>query len=381
MGRGQELLDAARNGERRTVEKILGQITKRSGPFTSLRRGAGVNVQDDNGYTPLHHACLNGHKEIVRMLLSVDASPCIADKRGATPLHLAAWKGESNIVAMLLAHKNPPVNVDQLTQDHETALLSAAHFGYTDVVAQLIAKGADVTIRNIRDESALDLAAQYGRLETVQHLLRVMPQLVDPYKPPKCRTKLFSSTPLHRASKNGRKEVVQALLAAGIDPNIRTHNGTPLHEAACFRKASVVRILLANGADLNATDRRGMTVHDLLADYSEEATRKVRRVIRGECTCSLLFPKLPQAYVLPHMCCRKGSVVRILLANGADLNATDRRGMTVQDLLADYSEEATRKVRRVIRGECICSLLFPKLSLVYVLPKGVNGPHPLGQWG
>ncbi|KAL0829878.1 hypothetical protein ABMA28_003358 [Loxostege sticticalis] len=280
MGRGQELLDAARNGERRTVEKILGQITKRSGPFTSLRRGAGVNVQDDNGYTPLHHACLNGHKEIVRMLLSVDASPCIADKRGATPLHLAAWKGESNIVAMLLAHKNPPVNVDQLTQDHETALLSAAHFGYTDVVAQLIAKGADVTIRNIRDESALDLAAQYGRLEVVQHLLRVMPQLVDPYKPPKCRTKLFSSTPLHRASKNGRKEVVQVLLAAGIDPNIRTHNGTPLHEAACFRKASVVRILLANGADLNATDRRGMTVHDLLADYSEEATRKVRRVIR-----------------------------------------------------------------------------------------------------
>lgn len=49
------------------------------------------------------------------------------------------------------------------TADHETALLSAAHFGYTDVVAQLIAKGADVTIRNIRDESALDLAAQYGR--------------------------------------------------------------------------------------------------------------------------------------------------------------------------------------------------------------------------
>lgn len=76
--------------------------------------------------------------------------------------------------------------------------------------------------------------------------------------------------------------MVQVLLAAGIDPNIRTHNGTPLHEAACFRKASVVRILLANGADLNATDRRGMTVHDLLADYSEEATRKVRRVIRGE---------------------------------------------------------------------------------------------------
>ncbi|RVE53027.1 hypothetical protein evm_002325 [Chilo suppressalis] len=280
MGRGQELLDAARNGDKKTVEKILNQITKRSGPFTSLRRGAGVNVQDDNGYTPLHHACLNGHKEIVRLLLSVDASPCVVDKKGATPLHLAAWKGDSNVVAMLLAHKNPPVNIDQLTSDHETALLIAAHFGYVDVVAQLMAKGADVTVRNIKDESALDLAAQFGRLETVQHLLCVMPQLVEGYKPHKCRGKVFSSTPLHRASKYGRKEVVSVLLAAGVDPNVRTFNGTPLHEAACFGKASVVRILLANGADLNAVDRRGKTVHHLLADYSEEATRRVRRVIR-----------------------------------------------------------------------------------------------------
>lgn len=33
MGRGQELLDAARKADRSTVEKIIGQITKRSGPF------------------------------------------------------------------------------------------------------------------------------------------------------------------------------------------------------------------------------------------------------------------------------------------------------------------------------------------------------------
>ncbi|XP_045504663.1 uncharacterized protein LOC123701284 [Colias croceus] len=280
MGRGQDLLDAARKGDERSVEKILAQITKRSGPFTSLRRGAGVNVQDDNGYTPLHHACLRGHKEIVRLLLSVDASPCVADKKGATPLHLAAWKGDSDIVAMLLAHNNPPVNVNHVTLDQETALLMAAQFGFVNVVAQLIARGADVNIRNIKQESALDLAAQYGRLETVQHLLRVQPMLVQPYKYPNWKVRSFSSTPLHRASKNGHKEVVSLLLAAGIDPNIRTNSGTPLHDAACFGKASVVRILLAKGADLRALDGRGKTVEDLLADYSEEATRRVRRVIR-----------------------------------------------------------------------------------------------------
>lgn len=34
MGKGQDLLDAARKGDERCVEKIIGQITKRSGPFT-----------------------------------------------------------------------------------------------------------------------------------------------------------------------------------------------------------------------------------------------------------------------------------------------------------------------------------------------------------
>ncbi|KAF9424419.1 hypothetical protein HW555_000558, partial [Spodoptera exigua] len=37
MGRSQELLNAAREGDKRTVEKILGQITNISGPFTSFK--------------------------------------------------------------------------------------------------------------------------------------------------------------------------------------------------------------------------------------------------------------------------------------------------------------------------------------------------------
>lgn len=52
-------------------------------------------------------------REIVHLLLSVDASPCVVDKKGATPLHLAAWKGDSTVVSMLLGHTNPPVNIDQ----------------------------------------------------------------------------------------------------------------------------------------------------------------------------------------------------------------------------------------------------------------------------
>lgn len=34
MGKGQELLEAARAGDRQTVEKILAQLSKKGGPFT-----------------------------------------------------------------------------------------------------------------------------------------------------------------------------------------------------------------------------------------------------------------------------------------------------------------------------------------------------------
>ncbi|XP_047998440.1 uncharacterized protein LOC125235863 [Leguminivora glycinivorella] len=259
---------------------MAGKLRNKLYDVNSLRRGAGVNVQDDNGYTPLHHACMNGHREIVHLLLKVDASPCVVDKKGATPLHLAAWKGDSHVVSMLLGHCNPPVNIDQKTNDQETALLIAAQFGHVDVVAQLIAKGADVSLKNNKEESPLDLASQYGKLETVVQLINAHPQLLDPYRFPIGRGRSFPTTPLHRATMNGNKEVVAYLIDAGMDPNVRTENGTALHEGIRYLQASVVKVLLSKGADLKAKDRQGNSVHALLAKYPEDATKKVKKYIR-----------------------------------------------------------------------------------------------------
>jgi ankyrin repeat protein len=77
MGRDQELIEAARSGNYAAVDRILSSAKpKRAGPFASLRRGGqgGVGARDVNGYTALHYAALNGHKEVVRLLLSYEAS-------------------------------------------------------------------------------------------------------------------------------------------------------------------------------------------------------------------------------------------------------------------------------------------------------------------
>lgn len=75
-----------------------------------MRRGPGANIQDSAGYSPLHHASLNGHTECVRLLLMHDASANLPDSRGSSPLHLAAWAGHQDIVKLLLTHANRPAN-------------------------------------------------------------------------------------------------------------------------------------------------------------------------------------------------------------------------------------------------------------------------------
>jgi ankyrin repeat protein len=47
-----------------------------------------------------------------------------------------------------------------------------------DVVNHLLNYGADPSIQNVHDETALDLAAQFDKLETVNLLLKSHPELI-----------------------------------------------------------------------------------------------------------------------------------------------------------------------------------------------------------
>ncbi|XP_074108399.1 ankyrin repeat and SAM domain-containing protein 1A isoform X11 [Cotesia typhae] len=279
MGKDQELLEAARSGNVTIVEKILGQRARRSGPLASLRRGPGANVQDASGYSALHHAALNGHKDVVKLLLQHEASTNVVDAKGSSPLHLAAWAGDAEIVRLILSQGPSVPNVNLTTKDNETALHCAAQYGHTEVVAQLLQYGCDPSIRNSRGESALDLAAQYGRLETVQLIVRTHPELIEPLRN-SSSSLIFPHTPLHLASRNGHRAVVEVLLASGVDVNTRTSAGTAMHEAALCGKMEVVRTLLDRGVDLGIRDARHNTVLDLLGQFPPHVTHDITAVIK-----------------------------------------------------------------------------------------------------
>ncbi|XP_042233605.1 ankyrin repeat and sterile alpha motif domain-containing protein 1B-like isoform X2 [Homarus americanus] len=280
MGKDADLLEAARSGNFQVVEKILSSKAKRSGPLASLRRGPGANVQDTTGYTALHHAALNGHKDVVSLLLAHEASCNVQDGKGSTPLHLAAWAGHTEVVKALL-HQGPSLaNVNHQNKGGETALHCAAQYGHTEAAQMLLAQGGDPTVPNLQAETALDLAAQYGRLHTVEVLVRAQPDLLRPYTVAAATAAVFPHTPLHRASRNGHREVVKLLLTHGHHVNVRTGQGAPLHEAALCGKVEVVRVLLEAGADPEVRDDCGHTVLDTIALINTPITQEITTLIK-----------------------------------------------------------------------------------------------------
>uniref|UniRef100_A0A8C1E4T2 Ankyrin repeat and sterile alpha motif domain containing 1A n=1 Tax=Cyprinus carpio carpio TaxID=630221 RepID=A0A8C1E4T2_CYPCA len=319
MGKEQELLEAARTGNLAAVEKLLSARRQSGGSASaggsgssgnvgsgghssshtlssllSIWRGPNVNCVDSTGYTPLHHAALNGHSEVVEVLLRNEALTNIADNKGCYPLHLAAWKGDQRIVKLLIHQgpSHPKLNeqsaldhtefkrcgpfdpyINAKNNDNETPLHCAAQYGHTEVVQLLLEELTDPTMRNNKFETPLDLAALYGRLEVVKLLLSAHPNLLS------SNTK--KHTPLHLASRNGHLPVVEVLLAAGVDLNYQTEKGSALHEAALFGKTEVVQKLLNAGIDVNIVDSKSLTALDTVRDMPSQKSRQIAALIQG----------------------------------------------------------------------------------------------------
>lgn len=74
--------------------------------------GLGVNVSNQDGFTPLHMAALHGHGELASLLLKHGASASAKNAKLAAPLHLACQKGHCQVnpaFCTKLSNSCPPV--------------------------------------------------------------------------------------------------------------------------------------------------------------------------------------------------------------------------------------------------------------------------------
>ncbi|KAI0599286.1 ankyrin repeat-containing domain protein [Biscogniauxia sp. FL1348] len=123
---------AAANGHAKTVILILSYLPPKSSGATAgtgaaaaaspttgsaetasqaapASEGAGtaetpyINVQNMFGNTALHWACLGGHLDVVKLLLSRGASPAAANDKDQIPLDLAAFNNHMHVVEFFLS--------------------------------------------------------------------------------------------------------------------------------------------------------------------------------------------------------------------------------------------------------------------------------------
>nr|CAD7404123.1 unnamed protein product [Timema cristinae] len=330
-------------------------------PLTALLgEDRDVNRVDNSGRTLLHTLAVEGNATLLELVLTscVDADLEAMDRHGQTSINLAARHGYQDVVAVLLA---AGAQADHADCDGWTALRAAAWGGHTQVVESLLEHGATVDCADTDQRTALRAAAWGGHEEVVLALLRHGADVN--------RMDDEGRTALIAAAYMGHSEIVEHLLDFGAKINHEDADGrTALSVAALCVPANegyakVVNILLERGAAVDHQDKEGMTpllvaafeghrdVCELLLEYEAD----VDHADRGGRT------PLWAASSMGHP-----GVVELLLFWGCYVDSIDPEGRTVLSVAA--AQGGTEVVRQLLdRGNELTAQAAPPRSVLSLL--------------
>ncbi|XP_052782656.1 putative ankyrin repeat protein RF_0381 [Mya arenaria] len=284
----------------------------------------------------LHMCCEKGRYECAKVLLEKGADVLIRDTWYQTPLMYSILTQYENIAALLLDHN--PEAIDIGDKYGKTALHIAVEGGSAECVQLLLRYGADVNVTN-----------NYG----VTPLISV------------CGDKSLDA--------DVTLQIVQMLLAAGADPNMRDYreNRNALQRATMTKHIPVIEALLTAGSDLNTLDSAGrctvtnlLWYHhsiDLAGDVDDDVMVIVIMLIQAGANLNLHKYEQSNALCMATLF-RCAPLVNYFLCNGASQNGDFWCGVTPLQIATRNKDTRTAKLLlrwhsnlyrkgRVVRGE------------------------------
>jgi ankyrin repeat protein len=330
-----------------------------------VEAGAPLDAHDEDYGTAVHAAAAFGRLDVVRLLLEAGASLDL----GEAPILAAAHRGHAEVVELLAPHADarlremahaelaaaerrsrrragekrwPRREVERLfdavnagdvgavgglidegldpnLRDAEsgcTPLMAAAcNAANGAVVAELVARGADLDLQDHRGETALIGAARSKGAESIVRALAAAGAAVD-------LADDAGRTPLMHAADAGRAGAARALLDAGADPNLRDPGGvsalTLAVAAGGWQHQKIADILRAAGAS-----EEGARLDELVEAVKRGDVDEVERAVRSGAALDGFDPSGDTA--LNAAVQRSDErLVRILLEAGADPNRARR---------------------------------------------------------
>jgi ankyrin repeat protein len=240
--KGTLLLEAILVGNENVVKELL-----KSEQF-DVNAGMMLRPEDSPTFA-LHIAAERGFVAIMEVLLSSGANVDAVKANGDTALCCACQANQPETVRALL---KAGANVDLGMADGTTPLHYAA-LHPTDILDQLIAKGANVNVStsspDLEGATPLHIAAEFGQLKWVRLLLQ---KGANPNA-----LMLDGRTPIIHACKEGQAEIVKALLDAGAD--MRVAQVSALQVAVLSKDITVVKAIISGNPDIHMKDENGNT--------------------------------------------------------------------------------------------------------------------------
>ncbi|MDR1139111.1 MAG: ankyrin repeat domain-containing protein [Rickettsiales bacterium] len=219
-----------------------------------------LNAQDENGWTPLHHAVHSGDIDLVKSLISRGADLSITNYCAKdTPVSHTFKRGPVKLVRYFVE----VLGIDPMTADERGLTLfgQAVVGGNLDIIKYLMnRKGSTYDGNNL-----LEIAILCGHLGVVGYLVWEKEVNVN-----------FAGengwTPLLYAVERDELDMAWYLIEMGADVNATTEDGTTaLHIAAEGCNLEMVECLVENGANINAKDKEGKTPLSLVTPGEDVA--------------------------------------------------------------------------------------------------------------
>jgi ankyrin repeat protein len=265
------LLTLASAGTARAQSKLadLIQSGDRRAALAMLDGAVDVNRAQPDGTTPLHWAAYRVDQELVQRLLKKGAKADVVNRYGASPLAEAVRVASVPLVGILL-EAGGDANV--ANEDGQTPLMLAARTGSVAVAELLVRHGADVNRRErFHDQSAVMWAAGENHPEMVAFLVSKGADLSIRARSTDWPTQISNEprvqyrptgglTPLLYAARAGCLACTETMLDAGADKDRPNPDGmTPMMMALDNGHPEVALHLLKRGANPHTWDWWGRT--------------------------------------------------------------------------------------------------------------------------